>query len=97
MLKRFVVDGLFGHQHHELDFHPDLNILTGKNGSGKTTLLKLFWYLLSGKLRRIAREIPCDSAELITDGFGIKIALSKGRLVIAMCVSGPLNSRRTAN
>ncbi|ATB34095.1 hypothetical protein MEBOL_007596 [Melittangium boletus DSM 14713] len=56
-----------------LDFHPDINVITGKNGSGKTTLLKLIWYMISGNLERIAPEINFRSANIQTDTFSLSI------------------------
>ncbi|MDC4606714.1 AAA family ATPase, partial [Acinetobacter baumannii] len=48
-IKSFTVEGLHGnHDPISLEFHDDLNILSGRNGAGKTTILKLMWYLISG-------------------------------------------------
>lgn len=73
MIKRLKVTKLKGIGDHDLEFHPDLNILTGKNGSGKTTLLKLIWYMLSPNLERIVPEIDFRTAELSTDQFTVSL------------------------
>jgi predicted ATP-binding protein involved in virulence len=73
MIKTFKVTGLNGIPDHDLKFHDDLNILTGRNGSGKTTLLKLMWYMLSPNLERTVPEIDFSEAELTTDYFRISI------------------------
>lgn len=56
MIKRFVVNNLYGQFDYDLTFHQDVNILTGKNGVGKTTLLKLIWYMVSGNVNKIFEE-----------------------------------------
>lgn len=73
MIKRLLVEGLNGSLDYDLDFNPDLNIVTGKNGSGKTTLLKLMWYMLSPNVERTVPEISFHSAELHTDNFTLNI------------------------
>lgn len=57
MINKIKVEKLNGKFDFDFDFHPDINIFTGKNGSGKTTILKLIWYLVSGNLEQIFREI----------------------------------------
>jgi len=59
----------------DLQFHEDINIVTGKNGSGKTTLLKLLWYAISGNLERILPEISFDSFELVTDSLTVGMTM----------------------
>jgi predicted ATPase len=67
MILKLYVEGLNQRKDAlDLDFYPDLNLLTGKNGSSKTTLLKLLWYLNSGRLTNLVREINFTYAELIT-------------------------------
>lgn len=56
-----------------LKFNDDINILTGKNGSGKTTIMKTLWYLISGNIERVAKEIKFDSIELLTSTFFLTI------------------------
>ncbi len=73
MIKHFEVTGLQGKRDYCLDFHPDLNILTGKNGSGKTTLLKLLWYCLSGNIQRIPDEMTFRSILIETTSFKLRI------------------------
>jgi predicted ATPase len=67
MIKSLKVTGLNRRMSFDLQFHEDINVVTGKNGSGKTTVLKLLWYAISGNLDRIIQEIPFDSFELETD------------------------------
>ena len=66
-IQSFKVIGLNRRMSFGLQFHEDINIVTGKNGSGKTTLLKLLWYAISGNLERIIPEIQFESFELETD------------------------------
>ncbi len=69
MIRRLIVKGLNNRIDAGLEFHSDLNIITGANGSGKTTLLKLLWYLISGHLEQILAEIPFHSILIQTDLF----------------------------
>ena len=69
MIRRLIVKGLNNRINADLEFHSDLNIITGANGSGKTTLLKLLWYLISGHLEQILAEIPFHSVSIQTDMF----------------------------
>jgi predicted ATPase len=73
MIKHFTVHGLNKKLDYDLEFNPDLNIVTGKNGSGKTTLLKLLWYMVSPNVERTVPEIPFVSADLQTDAFRLEI------------------------
>lgn len=67
MIKSLKATGLNRFPPIDLQFHEDINIVTGKNGSGKTTILKLLWYAISGNLERIIPEIQFESFELETD------------------------------
>ena len=69
MIRRLIVKGLNNRINADLEFHSDLNIITGANGSGKTTILKLLWYLISGHLKQILAEIPFHSIAIQTDLF----------------------------
>ena len=83
MIKSLSVKGLNNRVDADLEFNEDLNIITGKNGSGKTTVLKLLWYLISGNLERIIREIPFRSVSIETNSFSLlinQIDSDKGRL-----------------
>ncbi len=60
MIKRVVVKKLFGKYDFDLEFNPDLNILTGRNGCGKTTLLKLIWAVVSANIKELFEEIVFD-------------------------------------
>ena len=72
MIRRLTVKGLNNRINADLEFHSDLNIITGANGSGKTTLLKLLWYLISGHLEQILAEIPFHSISIQTDLFDLQ-------------------------
>lgn len=74
MIKRFTAKGLNNHIDCDLIFHSDLNILTGRNGSGKTTILKIIWYLISGNIERIPREVTFEKIRLSTSDFTIAIS-----------------------
>lgn len=74
MIKKLLVDGLNNRTKPlELHFHSDLNLLTGKNGSSKTTILKLIWFLNSGKILNLVKEINFNYAELTTSNSFISI------------------------
>jgi len=74
MIKKLMVEGLNNQSKLlELDFHPDLNLLTGKNGSSKTTILKLIWFLNSGRILNLIKEINFVSVELTTSNSFISI------------------------
>ncbi len=74
MIKKLIVEGLNNrHIPLELTFHPDLNLLTGKNGSSKTTILKLIWFLNSGRIHNLIKEINFNYAELTTSNSFISI------------------------
>ena len=74
MIKKLLVEGLNDRKTPlELNFHPDLNLLTGKNGSSKTTILKLIWFLNSGRIVNLVKEINFRYAELTTSKSFISI------------------------
>lgn len=73
MLKAFSVHGLNKQPDINLQFHGDLNIVTGRNGCGKTTLLKLLWFMMSGNVERISPEIEFQTAKLETDTFSLSL------------------------
>lgn len=74
MIRSLTVRGLNNKIDQDLVFHEDINVITGINGSGKTTILKLIWYLISGNIERIPREMTFDQIELTTSDFHIKIS-----------------------
>jgi energy-coupling factor transporter ATP-binding protein EcfA2 len=78
MIRHFEVRGLNDHVDADLDFHEDLNILTGRNGSGKTSLLKLLWYILSGHFDLILSEIPFESFYFATDEVEVRANATAG-------------------
>ena len=73
MIKSLKAVNLNRRMTFHLQFHDDINIVTGKNGSGKTTLLKLLWYTISGNLERIIPEITFDSFELVSDKMAVSM------------------------
>lgn len=77
-IKLFEVKGLNKRVSFNFEFHDDLNILTGVNGSGKTTALKLAWYLLSGSLIRVRREIDFKYCRLLTTSFDLELERLSG-------------------
>jgi predicted ATPase len=82
MIKSLKAVGLNRFPPIDLQFHEDINVITGKNGSGKTTVLKLLWYAISGNLERIIPEIRLESFELETD-----------RIFVRMQIEGSSNRR----
>ena len=73
MINWIEVKGLNAKVDADLEFEPDLNIITGANGSGKTTLLKLIWYLISGQIDR-ALYIIFDHVSIGTNQFELSIS-----------------------
>jgi ABC-type cobalamin/Fe3+-siderophores transport system ATPase subunit len=74
MIKTLLVEGLNNRTKPlNLQFHPDVNLLTGKNGSSKTTILKLIWYMNSGKIYNLIKEVNFTFAELTTSNNTISI------------------------
>lgn len=56
-----------------LNFHKDLNIITGRNGAGKTNILKLIWYVFSGQISQALNEINFNSINLSTENYTCKV------------------------
>ncbi len=75
MIKRLVVKDLNNKHNFDLTFYEDLNLFTGKNGSGKTTLLKLIWYLASGNLGQLFREISFSYLKFEADGINAEFTI----------------------
>lgn len=70
IIKRMSVTGLFGRPGSiSLEFHRDLNIITGRNGSGKTTLLKLAWFIISGNIFLALKEVQFKSCTVETSEY----------------------------
>ena len=85
MINRLYVEGLNGRKKPlELTFKPDLNLLTGKNGSSKTTILKLIWFLNSGRILNLVKEINFTFAELNTSNFDINVKKNKENNTISI-------------
>lgn len=73
MLRTLHIENLNGKLTKTIHFNEDLNIITGKNGSGKTTVIKLAWFLISGNIERIPREMDFDHVYLKMDNCSIDI------------------------
>jgi predicted ATPase len=58
-------------------FHPELNLFTGKNGCGKTTVLKLLWYLTSGNIELLFREVNFEYVYFKSDNTEAEITIEK--------------------
>ena len=52
-IRRFEVNGLWGHKNYSIAFTPDVNVIIGPNASGKTTLLNILYDSLHGNLPRL--------------------------------------------
>lgn len=74
MLQYAKITGLNKKFNYELDFHPDVNIITGRNGSGKTALMKTLFAFSIGARTAIEHQF---SACLIKNTVG-KIASYDG-------------------
>lgn len=86
MIKRLKVKNLNSKINLDLEFNPDLNLLTGKNGSSKTTLLKLIWYLNGGQLYNLVREVNFEFVELETTSEKISVKRDKEKNVIIVTI-----------
>lgn len=69
-IESFEVIGLLGRvEPVKINFHSDINIVTGRNGAGKTSVLKLLWYMLSGNILLALREVDFKKATLKTSDY----------------------------
>lgn len=70
----FEVAGLLGRPGvTSANFYPDINIITGRNGAGKTSILKSLWYIISGNILLLLREVPFSRCTLVTTEYSITI------------------------
>jgi len=76
-LKRACIKGLNDKVDCNIEFHDDINIVTGINGSGKTTLLKMLWYAISGNIERLTSETSFESFSLETSHYSLSLAKEK--------------------
>ncbi|EXS27106.1 recF/RecN/SMC N terminal domain protein [Acinetobacter sp. 742879] len=75
-IKYVEIDSLFGRDGIIiLNFHDDINVLTGKNGAGKTNILKLVWYIISGNIDKAIEEINFRNCLIRTDLYEIRVNL----------------------
>jgi predicted ATPase len=73
-IKSFEVIGLLGRESPlKLQFHRDLNIVTGRNGSGKTSILKLLWYVMSGNILQALKEVNFKKLTLETSEYSCTV------------------------
>jgi predicted ATP-dependent endonuclease of OLD family len=56
LLKRLIVEKLYGYLNFDINFNDDVSILIGINGCGKTSALNVVEWLLRGKFRKLASE-----------------------------------------
>jgi len=77
MIHELRVKNLNNRHTLEFKFHEDLNLFTGKNGCGKTTILKIIWYLTSGNIEQVFREINFDHVYFSSDE--VEADLTKSR------------------
>ncbi|WP_375241199.1 AAA family ATPase [Polaribacter sp.] len=88
MIKKLFVEGLNGRKTPlDLTFNTDLNLLTGKNGSGKTTILKLIWFLNSGRMLSLIREINFTFAEITTSNQILSVRRDSKNSTISISVN----------
>lgn len=79
-IKSFQITNLQGRINCNLIFNEDVNIITGENGSGKTTIIKVLWYLISGNIERIFREVTFESLKLKTTSYDLSINISESEI-----------------
>ncbi|MEX2411327.1 MAG: AAA family ATPase [Candidatus Paceibacterota bacterium] len=72
----------------DLKFNDDLNIVTGQNGSGKTTVLKLIWYLISGNIERVFRELVFEYLKLKTSNYDLEIKVESETILYKWKLKG---------
>ena len=83
MIEKLYIEGLNGRKTPlNLEFKPDLNLLTGKNGSSKTTILKMLWFLNSGKIVNLVKEVNFSYAEIQTSNIKLSVKRSQEDIVI---------------
>lgn len=54
LIKKFIINGLFGYRNVVLDFSQSYKILIGENGIGKTTVLNCLYYTLTQRFKELA-------------------------------------------
>lgn len=88
MIKQLYVEGLNRRINPlKLTFNSDLNLLTGKNGSNKTTILKLIWFLNSGRILNLIREINFTFTELTTSNLSINVKKNQENNTISIGIN----------
>lgn len=88
MINKLYIEGLNGRKKPlELEFQPDLNLLTGKNGSSKTTILKMLWFLNSGKILNLVKEVNFLSTEIHTSNIKLSIKRNPENNTVAIGIN----------
>ncbi len=64
MLKKVIINNLFGTYTHEIDLKEDITIIHGLNGCGKTTVLKILVYLFTKNTESLS-QVEFDSIKLL--------------------------------
>lgn len=83
MIQYLKIEGLNGNASSlEFNFNVDLNIFTGLNGCGKTTILKILWFVNSGFIDGLLREVHFESLFLKSDKYEIFIQKDSGGIVL---------------
>lgn len=76
MIKYLKIEGLNGNENPlEFNFNDDLNLFTGLNGCGKTTLLKILWFVNSGNLNDLTREVVFQEIKVHSDNYEVEIKI----------------------
>lgn len=85
MIKYLKIEGLNGNTTPlEFNFNNDLNLFTGLNGCGKTTVLKILWFVNSGNLHDLTREIVFQEIKVCSDNYEVEIK-KKDETFLAEC------------
>ena len=85
MIKYLKIEGLNGNTTPlEFNFNNDLNLFTGLNGCGKTTVLKILWFVNSGNLHDLTREIIFQEIKVCSDNYEVEIK-KKDETFLAEC------------
>jgi predicted ATPase len=86
-IKSIKIKNLQGRKDINMKFNDDINIITGVNGAGKTTIIKLVWYLVSGNVERVHKEVDFDLIYLRTTKYDLKIENDSQRLKVSVKIS----------
>lgn len=79
VIRKFIVEGLFGYKTITLDFRHPAKIISAENGTGKTTLLNALYWMLTGQFYRL-HAINFSAATIIFEN-GDEVSLERDELV----------------